>query len=256
MSTLTQSVHTLITASAAILRETAQQSLAAQQTIRAFRERASATTGLTLGYYGGSLGLAEQKVNVADGTIALTDNATNYVEVDAAGSVSKNTSGYTAGRTPMMRAVAQSGSIQLVIDDLPSRAAPLNNSIPAAALVTAVKNRLVYPEFSIAAESGNNIDVSIQIKDESGASVAAYHKADWRLNTGGQYQFGTLALAPTAVTVQTGTEISNDSQASGEVATNVSGLAVLRLNYSGAQTWWMNIGLLGRLYASGAIAFT
>lgn len=63
-----------------------------------FGNRLSTTSGLTWGYYGGIIFVAGARVLVASGTVLLTANATNYVEVDAAGAISVNTSGPTAGK--------------------------------------------------------------------------------------------------------------------------------------------------------------
>jgi len=59
------------------------------------------TSGLTLGFTAGRVYFGPSLVNVSAGTVLLTTSATNYVEVDAAGAVSANTSAFTAGRCPL-----------------------------------------------------------------------------------------------------------------------------------------------------------
>lgn len=54
---------------------------------------------------------------VATGYVALTDNATNYVECSDAGVVSANVSGYTAGSVPLYAVVTSGGDITSVTDD-------------------------------------------------------------------------------------------------------------------------------------------
>jgi hypothetical protein len=71
-----------------------------------FGRRATTTTALTWGYYGGSILIAGTPTPIANGTIALTASATNYIEATTTGTVSKNTTGFTAGRIPLYTAVA------------------------------------------------------------------------------------------------------------------------------------------------------
>ena len=70
-----------------------------------FGRRASTTTGLTWGYYGGVILVDGAVTEIPDstrrGTVTLTTNATNYVEITRAGSISANTSAFTAGRVPL-----------------------------------------------------------------------------------------------------------------------------------------------------------
>ena len=72
------------------------------------------STALTWGYYGGTL--PGTLAAIADGTIALTDNATNYVEVDSAGVVSSNTTSFTAGQSPLYEVVTLAGVVDSYID--------------------------------------------------------------------------------------------------------------------------------------------
>src|SRR4051812_34322542 len=62
-----------------------------------FAYNGDTTTGLTLGYHGGRIRSGGAVITVAASTIALSSSTTNYVEVNSAGVVSKNTSGFTAG---------------------------------------------------------------------------------------------------------------------------------------------------------------
>src|SRR4051794_8592361 len=59
-------------------------------------------SGLTFGFFGGRIYVEGTGfVTVAQGTVALSASTTNYVEVSAAGAVSKNTVGFTEGRVPL-----------------------------------------------------------------------------------------------------------------------------------------------------------
>ena len=75
-----------------------------------FDENTSATTGLTWGYKGGLFRLDAVVTTVVAGTIGLTDDATNYVEIDPSdGNVKKNTTAFTSGRIPIRIVTTVSG---------------------------------------------------------------------------------------------------------------------------------------------------
>jgi hypothetical protein len=59
-------------------------------------------------------------VRVANGTVALTNNVVNYVERTAAGVVSANALGFTAGRIPMAKVTTAGGAITAVEDWRPA----------------------------------------------------------------------------------------------------------------------------------------
>lgn len=76
-----------------------------------FGRRATTTTGLTWGYYGGVILVSTTYTRVTNGTIALTDNATNYLEVNTSGVLVANTSAFTAGRIPCYKIVTSGGVV-------------------------------------------------------------------------------------------------------------------------------------------------
>ena len=75
--------------------------------------RASTTAGLTWGYYGGVVRLDGGSLHqVANGTKTLTDDATNYLELDTTdGSVDLNTTSFTAGKVPLYEIIVASGAV-------------------------------------------------------------------------------------------------------------------------------------------------
>ena len=77
-----------------------------------FGRRASTTTGLTWGYYGGY----KNGSAIANGTVALTASTTNYVEATTAGAVSKNTTAFTTGRIPLYVIVTGTASVTSYTD--------------------------------------------------------------------------------------------------------------------------------------------
>lgn len=89
--------------------------------------------GITIDYAAGTLRNDNTIVSISASTLALTDDATNYVEVDSAGTVSANTSAFTTGRVPLAEVVTASGDISSVTDkrawlDIEIGASGLTNS--------------------------------------------------------------------------------------------------------------------------------
>ena len=81
-----------------------------------FSENPSTTTGLTWGYNGGTVGSNGTPTTVAAGTIALTASTTNYVELSAAGVISVNQTGWTAGLIPIRSLTTNASAITGDID--------------------------------------------------------------------------------------------------------------------------------------------
>jgi hypothetical protein len=86
-------------------------------TVDNFMQNKQTTTGLTFGYYGGQARFGTKVNAVANGTVALTNTATNYIELDLpSATVSANTTGFTDGRVPLYTAVTSGGAITTVTD--------------------------------------------------------------------------------------------------------------------------------------------
>lgn len=81
-----------------------------------FGRRATTTTALTWGYYGGMLMVDGVLTSIANGTVALTASTTNYVEATRAGVVSKNTTGFTAGSIPLYTVVTGASTVSSYTD--------------------------------------------------------------------------------------------------------------------------------------------
>ncbi len=83
-----------------------------------YGKKYATTTGLTLGYHGGKLSVNGVVTVIADGTLALTGSATNYVEANpSTGAVTKNTTAYTPGYWRVGRAVTGASTITTWYDD-------------------------------------------------------------------------------------------------------------------------------------------
>jgi len=81
-----------------------------------FALRTNTTDFLTWGYYGGKLLIDEVIVNVNNGTIQLTDNIKNYIEMNnLTGVLSVNTTGFSnnASTTPIYDATTATGEITI-----------------------------------------------------------------------------------------------------------------------------------------------
>lgn len=85
-----------------------------------FGNKTSTSTGLTYGYYGGRIYSNGTLVTIADGTLSLPASSTSYIQRTAAGVVSTNTTGYTAGLIPMATVVTGAASITTITDTRPA----------------------------------------------------------------------------------------------------------------------------------------
>ena len=81
-----------------------------------FGRRASTCSGLTWGYYGGTISVDGVLTQIANGTLTLTVSTTNYVETTRVGVVSKNTTGFTAGSTPLYQIVTGTATVTSYTD--------------------------------------------------------------------------------------------------------------------------------------------
>lgn len=81
-----------------------------------FGRRASTTSALTWGYYGGIVLVDGVLTGIANGTVALSASTTNYVEASRAGTVSKNTTGFTAGSIPLYTIVTGASTVTSYTD--------------------------------------------------------------------------------------------------------------------------------------------
>lgn len=74
-------------------------------------------SGLNFKYKAGKVRNDAVITDTPAGQVALTNNATNYVEVNPAdGAVSANTTGFTSGRIPLYQVLTSGGAITTVID--------------------------------------------------------------------------------------------------------------------------------------------
>jgi len=75
-----------------------------------------ATTGLTYGYYGGTALSGVSTVLIANGTISLANNATNYVQRTYDGTVTVNQTAFGATLIPLAKVTTSGGAITTIED--------------------------------------------------------------------------------------------------------------------------------------------
>lgn len=102
--------------------------------------RESASSALTWAFYGGKYLVGGAVTALANGSVVLTAASTNYVEFNpATGSVSRNTTGFTAGRVPLYTVVAGASTVTSWTDErawLAPRHARLSLSVAGSSNVT------------------------------------------------------------------------------------------------------------------------
>lgn len=115
MSNSTSTID-LIGASQAQKEVTANAVFDAASPAMLFGRRASTSSALTWGYYGGTINVDGVLTQIANGTVALTASTTNYVEATRAGAVSKNTTAFTPGSIPLYTIVTGTATVTSYLD--------------------------------------------------------------------------------------------------------------------------------------------
>lgn len=109
-------ILTQITAGQLAKEATANGNFAAVSPSAMFSQKIATTTGLTWGYFGGQIYVDGTLTSLADGTLALTASATNFIEITRAGTLASNTSAFTAGRIPLYDVVTGASAITTITD--------------------------------------------------------------------------------------------------------------------------------------------
>jgi len=164
-----------------------------------FGYKPATTIALTFGYYGGEMWVDGVLTNIADGTLALTASVVNYVEASRAGAISKNSTGFTAGQTPLYEITTDSGSIT-AINDRRIGNAPFTGRLPLSVAggagnttLTAAQARNDIMEFTGALTGARNIIVPAVTK-----SFTVYN------NTSGAFALTVKTAAGTGVAITQG----------------------------------------------------
>jgi len=106
-----------------------------------FAQDADNTTGLTFAYRASRFNNGLAIITVAAGTLALSASTTNYVEVDSAGTVSSNTSGFTATSMPLYQIATGVSTITTVTNK--KSLMTLLTALTGAKLTTTAKTKSI-----------------------------------------------------------------------------------------------------------------
>jgi hypothetical protein len=101
----------------AVLKESqANELFDAASPATAFGRRAAASSGLTWGFYGGTIFVNGVATQISNGTVSLTNSASNLIELSRTGVVSASTSGASADKIPLYEAVTSGGVVTVYVD--------------------------------------------------------------------------------------------------------------------------------------------
>lgn len=162
-----------------------------------FGRNYNASSALTWGYLGGIILVDGTPTRIANGTLSLINSATNYIEIDRSGTISFNTSGFTAGRTPLYQVTASGGVVTTWLDLryplIPTGRLSLSVAGNTDVTLTAIQARNDILEF-IGALTGNiNVIVPANAKE-----WFAYN------NTSGAFTLTVKTVAGTGVAITQG----------------------------------------------------
>ena len=162
-----------------------------------FGRRASTCSGLTWGYYGGTIQVDGVLTQIANGTLTLTASTTNYVETTRGGVVSKNTTGFTAGSTPLCQVVTGTATVTSYTD-YRLQALPVTGRLALAmsdanTTLTAAQARNAILEFTGTLTAARNIVLPLPVQQ-------------WTVfnNTTGGFGLQFIGATGTGVTVAAG----------------------------------------------------
>ena len=142
------------------------------------------SAALTLGYRAFLCRFDTTIVTVAAGTLALTNTATNYVEVDAAGTVSANTTAYTLGHIPLGTVVCAGGDITTITEQSATLDESATNIFTAQSVLAATTAHtpaaLTLTEQTVVGRltGGNIAAVSLGIADNNVVQIDQADAAD------------------------------------------------------------------------------
>ncbi len=115
-----------------------------------YGRRQSTSSGLTWGYYGGNVLVNGILTQIANSTIALTASTTNYLEANpTTGAVSKNTTGFTAGQTPLYTIVTGTATVsnytdhRIAVPDVTGRLAKAMSDANTTLSFAEVRNQIL-----------------------------------------------------------------------------------------------------------------
>jgi hypothetical protein len=232
---------------------------------------------LTFGVRAGSIAVGDTVTTYAGASgQALTDDATNYIYLTGAGVLTVNTTGFPAPSaaahvrlatvaTGTASEAGASGSYDFV-DITDCRGSALASVLGAgwvndgdvtdAKLSSTLQEAI--PQLSISASAegattADTIDVTLQVQDASGASLAKPHLLRVWIDDA---EFGAPDATGNTVTVSTGTTLQTlTANADYELLTDANGAAQMDIAVSGAASRYVMAELDGVVYSSGELVW-
>lgn len=167
------------------------------------------TTGLTFGVKAGRIRKGTSVVDVTATTVSLTASETNYVEVDAAGDLSTNTTGFSEGRIPLFTVLTDSTSIA-TIDDRRTWINLESHSRPAVNNQTGTSYSLVASDDNAVVRCSNAATVTVTVPANSSVQFPVGTIVQLR-----QVSSGQVVVSPgSGVTVNTPETLNTRKQGS------------------------------------------
>ena len=131
-----------------------------------YGRRASTSSGLNWGYYGGNVLVNGVLTQIPNGMLSLSASNTNYIEATpTTGAVSSNTTGFTVGRTPLYTVVTASSTIsgwtdlRLAVPDSIGRMVKAMSDANTTLTFAEIRNQIL--EFTGTLSAGRNIVVPL-----------------------------------------------------------------------------------------------
>jgi len=187
---------------------------------------------------------------------ALTNNQTNYVYLTAAGVLTVNTTGFpdpsATPHLPLATIVTAAGTYDHAdITDYRGRAL---FGVLAGLAPADLQDGLPDLTLTAAAESGDDRQITVQARDAGGNNLAERVLVRVWIATG---DYGAPSAAGNTVAIDTGTQVQQiTAHAHYLVASDAAGKVQITLTVSGDATRYVLAEIDGRVYSSGAVAFT
>jgi len=184
-------------------------------------------------------------------TIASDDTWSVYL--DASNTLQISGSGFPADDTtymPLAEVVMADGAIanDVITDKRPVRMYQVGSLPDVVDLIPSV-------ELTVGTETGDTIEVTIQVNDAQGNANAHAFECHAILSDSA-YGAETSTAPSGTVSFTTGTVTEEvTAKKSWWVNTDANGQAVLSIGEAGAATWYLNVSVDGRVYVSDAITF-
>lgn len=196
-----------------------------------------------------------------DENVSLTDSATNYLYLLTDGTLTVNTTGFPDPATTShlrLGTIAVSSGTYTDDDITEYRSAHVFQPaglIGAGRLADAVADLIPGVDIDVGSEASDTIAVTLQVQDAQGNSNANRFLVHAWLSDS-QHGSETATAPAGTVSWTTGAQLEEITTKKRWTAiTDANGQAVLSIGETGAATWYLNVELDGRVYASSAITF-